>query len=104
MEAGLGPRLARDIRQGMKSGRFPPGNVRLLQHAIGGALVAAMRAKLAGELTSEADDEVAACVLRLLSVPPAESRRIAARPLPRIDEPTVRRRGQPPLQTISAHA
>jgi AcrR family transcriptional regulator len=86
--AGLGPRLARDIRRGMKRGRFPEGNVTLLSHTIGAAVAVVMRGKLAGELGPEADQDLAALVLRILGLTPDEARAIATRALPSVDTRT----------------
>jgi AcrR family transcriptional regulator len=83
--AGLGPRLARDIRRGMERGRIPAGNVMVLSRAIGAAVAVVMRGKLAGELGSDADQDLAALVLRILGIPPDEARAIATRPLPSVD-------------------
>ena len=44
-----------------------------------------MRGKLAGELGSDADQDLAALVLRILGIPPDEARAIATRPLPSVD-------------------
>jgi AcrR family transcriptional regulator len=87
-EAGLGHRLARDVRRGIKSRRFSAGNVALLCYAIGGAVWAVMHAKLTGALDGDTDQELAAAVLRTLGVSNAEARRIAARPLPEVSQPT----------------
>ncbi|MBI1815703.1 MAG: TetR/AcrR family transcriptional regulator [Deltaproteobacteria bacterium] len=82
MEAGLGRRVLRDIRRGMKRGRFPAGGASLLCYAIGGAVWATLRGKLTGTLGADADEELAAGILRMLGIPAAEARKIAARPLP----------------------
>ncbi len=82
--AGLGPRLARDVRRGMERGRFPQGNVFLLSHTIGAAVAAGLRGRLAGELGPDVDRDLAALVLRILGVPPDEARDIANRPLPAV--------------------
>jgi AcrR family transcriptional regulator len=86
--AGLGPRLARDIRRGMERGRFPKGNITLLSHVIGAAVAVVLRGKLAGELGSDADQDLAALVLRVLGITPDEARAIASRPLPSVDTHT----------------
>ena len=82
LKTGLGHRLARDIRRGMERGRFPRGNVTLLAHAIGAAVLVVLRAKLSGALAKDVDQELAATVLRMLGVPNDEAREIASRPLP----------------------
>ena len=86
--AGLGPRLARDIRRGMERGRFPRASVTLLSRTIGAAVAAVLRGKLAGELGSDADRELAALVLRILGIAPDEARDIAGRPLPAVPTET----------------
>jgi len=85
IEAGLGPRLTRDVRRGMERKRFPQGNVELLSRTIGAAVAAVLRGKLAGELGADADRDLAAVVLRILGIAPAEARDIANRPLPAVD-------------------
>ena len=85
MAAGLGRRLARDIRRGMERGRFPRGNVTLLSHAIGAAVSSVLRGKLTGTLGADADAELAALVLRILGVRGDEAHTIACRPLPAVE-------------------
>ncbi|HEY2387529.1 MAG TPA: TetR/AcrR family transcriptional regulator [Candidatus Binatia bacterium] len=90
IEAGLGPRLARDVRRGMERERFPRGNVALLSRTIGAAVASVLRGKLAGELGADADRELSALVLRILGIPPAEADAIAGRPLPARDSLTLK--------------
>ena len=91
IEAGLGPRLARDVRRGMEHGRFPRGNVELLSRTIGAAVAAVLRGKLAGELGADTDRDLGALVLRILGIAPAEAHAIANRPLPARDTLTTRK-------------
>ena len=92
MAAVHGQRLARDLRRGVEARRFPETDVRLLNHVIGGAVWAVMRAKLVAALGPDADAELAATVLRMVGLPPREAREIAWRPLPDIDLPARERR------------
>ena len=85
MAAGLGHRLVRDIQRGMERGRFPRADVTLLSHALGAAVSVVMRGKLRGRLGADADEDLAALVLRMLGIPPDEARTVAARPLPPVD-------------------
>lgn len=87
IDRGLGHRLARDVRRGLRSGRFPTTDLSFMTHAIGGVVWSATRGKLLGHLGADTAEEAAACVLRMLSLPAAEARRIAARPLPGDGQP-----------------
>jgi AcrR family transcriptional regulator len=87
MAAVHGQRLANDLRRGVEAGRFTETDVRLLNHVIGGAVWAVMRAKLVAALGPDADAELAATVLRMVGLPSGEAREIAWRPLPDIDLP-----------------
>lgn len=81
MTAALGPRAGRDIKRGVKAGRFAVPDARVALNAGGGALLAVMRAVLNGELGPKADRHHAESVLRMLGVPPGEAAEIASRPL-----------------------
>jgi hypothetical protein len=50
----------------------------------GGALLAVMRAVLAGQAPKDADVHHAECVLRLFGLPPDEAADVARRPLPSV--------------------
>jgi AcrR family transcriptional regulator len=97
---GLGVRLLRDIRAGIDAGRFAGDDelVALLtiagttlaaiatevQYDGGAALEPEMRRRV-GLPSPGLPERVAAAVLRFLGVPAAEARRIARRPLARLD-------------------
>jgi AcrR family transcriptional regulator len=80
--AALGPFARRDLRRGIKAGRFSVSNEGVALSAVGGALLAVMRAVLDGQAGEDADVQHAEGVLRLLGLPAAEAAEVAARPLP----------------------
>jgi AcrR family transcriptional regulator len=82
LESSLGSRLARDLQRGFDSGRFESDDERTTIAMIGGAVLGAMRARLAGGLPRDADRFLATQLLVLLGVPPREAREIAGRRLP----------------------
>lgn len=81
--AALGPFARRDLRRGIKAGRFQVADEQVALHAAGGALLAVMRGVLDGQLRKSADVQHAEGVLRLLGVPPHEAAEVARRPLPK---------------------
>jgi AcrR family transcriptional regulator len=87
MGRALGPRLARDVRTGIDSGRFTVADPATATFAIGGAVQAVMRARLEGAAPEAAATAVAIHVLQMVGVPSRQARRIAAKPLPRLDQP-----------------
>jgi len=76
----------RDLRAGIRAGRFDVASAELALRASGGAMLAVMHALLLGELGPEADSEHAEGVLRSFGVDPAEAAEIARRPMP--EQPT----------------
>ena len=80
--AALGPYAARDLRRGIDSGRFDVDDADTALIATGGALLGVMRAVLDGRAAPEAGQHLAAGVLRMLGVEPAEAAEIAAREMP----------------------
>jgi AcrR family transcriptional regulator len=82
MRDALGPRALRDLRAGVKAGRFEVDDVRVALNAGGGALLAVMRAVLKDELSGPVDSRHAEGMLRLLGVEAGEAARIARLPVP----------------------
>src|SRR5919198_3507999 len=80
--AALGPYARRDLRKGIKSGRFQVPNELIALHDSGGGLLSVMRAVLDGTAPKNADIHHAEGVLRLLGLTPAEAAQVARRPLP----------------------
>jgi AcrR family transcriptional regulator len=72
-------RMERDIARGVRAGRFTGARARVAGTMLGGAVLAALRAKLDGALPRAADADVAASALVLLGVPEAEATAIARR-------------------------
>lgn len=84
MVRALGPFASRDLRAGIEAGRFQVGDETLALYAAGGALLAAMRAVLDGNVGPDADIHHAESVLRALGVPADEAAEVARRPLPAV--------------------
>jgi AcrR family transcriptional regulator len=80
--AALGPHARRDLRNGIKAGRFSVPNELIALYDIGGALLSIMRAVLDEAAPKDADIHHAEGVLRLLGVPAHEAAEIARRALP----------------------
>jgi AcrR family transcriptional regulator len=80
--SALGPFAQRDLERGIKAGRFDVPHEGLALLAMGGALVAVMRAVLDGHAPEEADQIHAIGVLRLLGLTPREAAEVAARDMP----------------------
>jgi AcrR family transcriptional regulator len=78
----LGPFAHRDLERGIKAGRFDVPHEGLALLAMGGALVAVMRAVLDGHAPDDADQIHAIGVLRLLGLTPQDAAAVAARPMP----------------------
>lgn len=72
----------RDLKAGIRAGRFHVASPELSLRASGGAMLAVMHALLLGELGPEADCEHAEGVLRSFGVDPGEAATIARRPMP----------------------
>ena len=83
MLAALGPFARRDIRKGIKAGRFRVPHELIALYGMGGALVSVMRAVLDGTAPKDADIHHAEGVLRLLGVAAEEAAEVARRPLGR---------------------
>ena len=81
--SALGPFAQRDLRRGLKAGRFQVPDERVALHASGGALLAVMRGVLDGQLRKNADVQHAQGVLRLLGLSPADAAEVASRALPK---------------------
>jgi AcrR family transcriptional regulator len=82
LRAGLGRRLARDVRIGITRRRFKVDDPAVATLAAGGAILAVIAGRLHGDVGDDAGSRAAATVLRLLGLPAGEARRIAGRPLP----------------------
>lgn len=80
--AALGPYATRDLKRGLKSGRFELDDPALALVAAGGALLAVMRAVLQGRAKADAGEQHAAYVLRMFGLAPEEAAEVARRPLP----------------------
>ncbi len=78
----LGQAARRDLREGIRAGRFEVGDERLALNASAGALFAVIHARLVGELGEDADCEHAELVLRSFGLDRKEAAEIARRPLP----------------------
>jgi AcrR family transcriptional regulator len=82
MLGALEPFARRDLRRGIKAGRFSVPNENVALYAMGGALFMVMRAVLDGVAPKNAELDHAEGILRMLGVPPDEAAEIARRPLP----------------------
>jgi len=72
----------RDLRLGVKSGRFSVANQLLALRASAGALLAVVQGGLRGEFTAKDDSAHAEGVLRSFGVAPQDAAEVARRPLP----------------------
>ncbi len=86
-ELGLFSRMSRDIRAGVRAGRFDATDLECTIVVVGGAVFAVMRAWFRQELGADAPERAAAAVLRLLGLSQKEAGKIAARPLPEVALP-----------------
>jgi AcrR family transcriptional regulator len=84
MLRSLGPFARRDLARGIRSGRFHVPNEEVALLAIGGALLAVMRAVLDGRAPKGADRHHAEGVLRVLGLSAEEAAEVARRPMPRV--------------------
>jgi AcrR family transcriptional regulator len=82
--AALGPHARRDLRNGVKTGRFSVPHELIALYDTGGALLSVLRAVLDGAAPKDADIHHAEGVLRLLGLPPDDAAEVARRPLPTI--------------------
>jgi AcrR family transcriptional regulator len=80
--AALGPFAERDLRRGLKAGRFDVPDATVALRAQGGALLAVMRAVLGGYAGRDVAEDHAAGVLRMLGLDRDEAAAVAARPMP----------------------
>ena len=86
VDSVLRERAARDLRQGVKSGRFSVSNPPLALRASGGALLGVIQGVLRGEFSATDDCAHAEGVLRSFGVAPEDAAEIARRPLPPLPE------------------
>ncbi len=86
-ELGLFNRMSRDIRAGVRAGRFDASDLDCTIVVVGGAVFAVMRAWFRQALGADAPERAAAAVLRLLGLSQKEAGKIATRPLPDVALP-----------------
>ncbi len=86
-EIALFDRLSRDIKAGVKAGRFDTTDLECVVVVVGGAVFAVMRAWFRRALGDDAPERAAAAVLRLVGVSQKEAGRLATRPLPDVTLP-----------------
>lgn len=84
--AVLGPTALRDLRAGIRAGRFEVANAELALEASGGALFAVIHAQLVGRADARADSLHAEGVLRSFGVERREAAEIARRKLPEAEQ------------------
>jgi AcrR family transcriptional regulator len=91
-DRGVAPRLLRDIRAGMASGRFLEADPRLARAAISGAVLATLQMALTNpeHVDDAACDQLVEQLLRMLGVPFDEARELAHAPLPVTELPEPR--------------
>jgi AcrR family transcriptional regulator len=78
----LGPYAARDLRRGIKAGRFNVDDPAFALTAAGGALLAVVRAMLQGRTQADAAERHAAYILRMFGLAPEDAAEVARRPMP----------------------
>jgi AcrR family transcriptional regulator len=84
-ERGLAPRALRDIRAGIKTGRFHIDNPKLALAATAGALVATLHMMLTDPEIADDDtvgDQLAENLLKMFGLPGDEAHALATTPLP----------------------
>jgi AcrR family transcriptional regulator len=86
-QRGLAPRALRDIKIGQAVGRFTVPNADIALSAVAGGLLGLLRIRhrYPDRLDETSVDDLAEATLRLLGVPDAEAKRIAALDLPDIE-------------------
>jgi AcrR family transcriptional regulator len=91
-DAGVAPRLLRDIEAGMASGRFSEADPLLARAAVSGAVLATLQMALTNpDLVDDAAcDLFVEQLLRMLGVPFEDAHELAHAPLPVIDLPRAR--------------
>jgi AcrR family transcriptional regulator len=102
LEQGLGPRMLRDLKQGIAASRFRTTDLPMTIVAVRGAVLSAIDAQV--ELTQDSSsspafaatlgldsgsvpERTAAILLRLLGLDPDDAKEVANRPLPEIELP-----------------
>lgn len=81
---GLARRMTRDIRIGVKAGRFKITDPAVTVMAAGGSVMAVIASVLHGEMGRDAPERAAAVVLKLLGLSTKDANKLAGRPLPEI--------------------
>lgn len=82
-------RLKRDVKAGVKAGRFDVADLDAATTMIAGGVLATTRAMREQEIGADAPERAAAVVLSVLGLPHKEARKIANRPLPAVKLPRV---------------
>ncbi|TVT10192.1 TetR/AcrR family transcriptional regulator [Amycolatopsis bartoniae] len=78
----LGPRCARDLRQGVDSGRFTIPDIELATACVFGALLSTLRYTLSRESAAHVEETFAQTMLGMVGVPADEAWDVASRELP----------------------
>jgi hypothetical protein len=104
-EGGVAPRLLRDIREGVASGRFLKAEPRLARAAVSGAVSATLQMSLTNpELVDDAaSDQLVEQLLRLLGVPFDAAPRCRSRSCPNpadLRDPSAYTGPQPALRWL----
>jgi AcrR family transcriptional regulator len=83
-EVGLAPRALRDIETGVAQGRFTVADPHIALSAVGGSLLGLLQLETVHPEVAgpEAGEQLAALILRMLGLTPAEADEVARRPLP----------------------
>jgi AcrR family transcriptional regulator len=86
-DRGLAPRALRDIKMGQAAGRFTIASADIALSAVAGGLLGLLRIRHhhPDRIDEASVDQLAEAILRLLGVPDAEAKRIAALNLPAIE-------------------
>ncbi len=84
---GLLPRLTRDLKAGIRAGRFDIADLEYTVAAISGTVGAVTRAGLRAEFGTDAPERAAAVILHLVGLSNAEAVKIASRPLREVAPP-----------------
>ncbi len=98
-DIALGAYGRSDIRRGLESGRFHFDDVELACTMIAGSVEALVRRRLKGELPPEAEEALAAHLLRLLGVPDGDAQAITEEELPPLGDPRRTEHEPGPAQT-----
>lgn len=78
----LGPRAARDLRQGVAAGRFTIADIDIATACTFGALLSMLHRVLSTHAENGVDEIFAQTMLSMVGVPADEAREVASRPLP----------------------